>query len=206
MSDKKKRNVSGDVENGNNRELNLCTVFAAITRTDPSNPFYSSARQSNSQARCKAIISRPEKQSPRRFQAFFFGRHRHGDMNGSCLMRHQFGSVYLQKDTTPANPVFLNLQVYDRFKFITPFIAYKFSPLLIMSDAPAAIVTENGVPPVPQVEEAPAFKVSSSPPSFPPFLRLTPVQVFAGNLAYTTTDEGLKAFFAPVQNDMYVAT
>jgi len=30
-------------------------------------------------------------------------------------------------------------------------------------------------------------------------------QVFAGNLSYTTTDEGLKAFFAPVANDMYVA-
>jgi hypothetical protein len=30
-------------------------------------------------------------------------------------------------------------------------------------------------------------------------------QVFAGNLSYTTTDEGLKAFFAPVASDMYVA-
>ena len=30
-------------------------------------------------------------------------------------------------------------------------------------------------------------------------------KVFAGNLAYTTTDDGLKAFFAPVQSDMYVA-
>ena len=29
-------------------------------------------------------------------------------------------------------------------------------------------------------------------------------QVFVGNLAYSTTDEGLKAFFAPVQEDMYV--
>jgi len=47
-----------------------------------------------------------------------------------------------------------------------------------MSDAPAAPVT-NGVPPDTQVEEAPGFKV------------------FAGNLAYSTTDEGLKAFFAP---------
>ncbi|KAF9076372.1 hypothetical protein BDP27DRAFT_1284084 [Rhodocollybia butyracea] len=55
-----------------------------------------------------------------------------------------------------------------------------------MSDAPAAQVTENGAPPTTQ-EEAPGFKV------------------FAGNLAYTTTDEGLKAFFAPVQNDILSA-
>lgn len=27
-------------------------------------------------------------------------------------------------------------------------------------------------------------------------------QVFAGNLAYTTTEDGLKAFFAPVKDDM----
>lgn len=58
-----------------------------------------------------------------------------------------------------------------------------------MSDAPAAPVTENGVPPVAQdqVEEAPGFKV------------------FAGNLAYSTTDEGLKAFFAPVESDIISA-
>ena len=30
-----------------------------------------------------------------------------------------------------------------------------------------------------------------------------PRQVFVGNLAYSTTDEGLKTFFAPVQSDMY---
>jgi RNA recognition motif-containing protein len=54
-----------------------------------------------------------------------------------------------------------------------------------MSDAPAAQVTENGAPPATQ--EAPGFKV------------------FAGNLAYTTTDEGLKAFFAPVQSDIITA-
>jgi len=54
-----------------------------------------------------------------------------------------------------------------------------------MSDAPAAQVTENGAPPATQ--EAPGFKV------------------FAGNLAYTTTDEGLKAFFAPVQSDILTA-
>jgi len=54
-----------------------------------------------------------------------------------------------------------------------------------MSDAPAAQLTENGVPPTTQViEQAPGFKV------------------FAGNLAYSTTDEGLKAFFAPVQKDI----
>ncbi|KAL4081715.1 hypothetical protein V8B97DRAFT_2106924 [Scleroderma yunnanense] len=56
-----------------------------------------------------------------------------------------------------------------------------------MSDAQAAQVTENGVPPAtqgPLVEEAPGFKV------------------FIGNLAYSTTDEGLKTFFAPVQSDI----
>ncbi|TFY69928.1 hypothetical protein EVJ58_g157 [Rhodofomes roseus] len=56
-----------------------------------------------------------------------------------------------------------------------------------MSDAPAAPVTENGVPPATEekiVEETPGFKV------------------FAGNLAYSTTDEGLKAFFAPVASDI----
>ncbi|KAI0650017.1 hypothetical protein C8Q79DRAFT_941940 [Trametes meyenii] len=59
-----------------------------------------------------------------------------------------------------------------------------------MSDAPAAPVTENGVSPAAQesvVEETPGFKV------------------FAGNLAYTTTDEGLKAFFAPVQSEVLSA-
>ncbi|KAG6911675.1 hypothetical protein DXG01_007925 [Tephrocybe rancida] len=54
-----------------------------------------------------------------------------------------------------------------------------------MSDAPAAPVTENGAP-VTQ-EEAPGFKV------------------FAGNLAYSTTDEGLKTFFAPVESDILSA-
>jgi len=52
-----------------------------------------------------------------------------------------------------------------------------------MSNAP---VSENGVPSV-FVEESPSFKV------------------FAGNLAYTTTDDGLKAFFAPVQSDILSA-
>ncbi|KZT72595.1 RNA-binding domain-containing protein [Daedalea quercina L-15889] len=59
-----------------------------------------------------------------------------------------------------------------------------------MSDAPAATVTENGAPPATQekvVEETPGFKV------------------FAGNLAYSTTDEGLKAFFAPVASDILTA-
>ncbi|KAF5393759.1 hypothetical protein D9757_000189 [Collybiopsis confluens] len=55
-----------------------------------------------------------------------------------------------------------------------------------MSDALAAQVTENGAPPATQ-EEASGFKV------------------FAGNLAYTTTDEGLKAFFAPVESDIITA-
>lgn len=59
-----------------------------------------------------------------------------------------------------------------------------------MSDAQAAQVTENGVPPAAHeydIEEAPPFKV------------------FAGNLAYSTTDEGLKTFFAPVQSDIITA-
>lgn len=55
-----------------------------------------------------------------------------------------------------------------------------------MSDAPAAPAPENGVPPVVQdkVEEDPGFKV------------------FVGNLAYSTTEEGLKTFFAPVESDV----
>ncbi|KAJ7699906.1 hypothetical protein B0H17DRAFT_1328017 [Mycena rosella] len=54
-----------------------------------------------------------------------------------------------------------------------------------MSEAPVAPLTENGVPPVTQEKvEVPGFKV------------------FAGNLAYSTTDEGLKTFFAPVQSDI----
>jgi len=58
-----------------------------------------------------------------------------------------------------------------------------------MSDAQAAPVTENGAPPTTQdqVEETPGFKV------------------FAGNLAYSTTDEGLKAFFDPVKDDVLSA-
>lgn len=58
-----------------------------------------------------------------------------------------------------------------------------------MSDAPAAPVTENGVPPAAQetVTETTEFKV------------------FAGNLSYSTTDEGLKAFFAPVQSEILSA-
>jgi len=60
-----------------------------------------------------------------------------------------------------------------------------------MSDAPAAPVQENGVPPVAQDS-----KTSAVTPGF---------KVFAGNLAYSTTDEGLKAFFAPVVNDIISA-
>ncbi|KAH7920271.1 RNA-binding domain-containing protein [Leucogyrophana mollusca] len=58
-----------------------------------------------------------------------------------------------------------------------------------MSEAQApAQVNENGVPPSAQdAVEEPGFKV------------------FAGNLAYSTTDEGLKAFFAPVQSDIISA-
>jgi len=74
-----------------------------------------------------------------------------------------------------------------------------------MSDAPAAPITEQGEPPATQTEEVPSFKVIC----YPVLLALHPVfisfiQVFIGNLAYSTTDEGLKAFFEPVQNDMYV--
>jgi len=58
-----------------------------------------------------------------------------------------------------------------------------------MSDAQAAPVTENGVPQAAQANliESPEFKV------------------FAGNLAYSTTDDGLKAFFAPVQSEIISA-
>ncbi|KAF9535092.1 hypothetical protein CPB83DRAFT_889016 [Crepidotus variabilis] len=58
-----------------------------------------------------------------------------------------------------------------------------------MSDAQAPPVNADGVPQVEQnkVEEAPGFKV------------------FAGNLSYSTTDEGLKTFFAPVANDILTA-
>ncbi|KAK7695693.1 hypothetical protein QCA50_000329 [Cerrena zonata] len=59
-----------------------------------------------------------------------------------------------------------------------------------MSDAPDAPVVENGVSPVAQEStnvEEPGFKV------------------FAGNLAYSTTDEGLKAFFEPVNSDILTA-
>ncbi|KAK7470841.1 hypothetical protein VKT23_002258 [Stygiomarasmius scandens] len=57
-----------------------------------------------------------------------------------------------------------------------------------MSDASAAAapVTENGAP-VAEVQEEPGHKV------------------FAGNLAYSTTDEGLKAFFEPVSSDIITA-
>jgi len=55
-----------------------------------------------------------------------------------------------------------------------------------MGSAQAALATEDGVQSVP-VEETPSFKV------------------FAGNLAYNTTDDGLKAFFAPVQSDILTA-
>ncbi|KAJ7670917.1 hypothetical protein DFH06DRAFT_1293800 [Mycena polygramma] len=57
-----------------------------------------------------------------------------------------------------------------------------------MSDAPAAPVTEIGAPPV--TEEYP---------------EVPGVQVFVGNLAYSTTDEGLKTFVTPVQSDVLSA-
>ncbi len=73
-----------------------------------------------------------------------------------------------------------------------------------MSDAPAAKVTEQGVPPATQTEEAPSFKVTYCPllPA-PHHLSYPLMQVFIGNLAYSTTDQGLKAFFEPVQSDVY---
>lgn len=53
------------------------------------------------------------------------------------------------------------------------------------ADAQAAPVTANGAPAVVEKpQETPGFKV------------------FAGNLSYGTTDDGLKAFFAPVQDDI----
>ena len=77
-----------------------------------------------------------------------------------------------------------------------------------MSEAPAAPVTENGVPPATQekIDETPGFKVGRADPDVAyEHSPLLSRQVFAGNLAYSTTDEGLKAFFAPVQEDMYVS-
>ncbi|PBL02210.1 RNA-binding domain-containing protein [Armillaria gallica] len=56
-----------------------------------------------------------------------------------------------------------------------------------MSEAQVAQVAHDGAPPVTQDKEETGFKV------------------FAGNLAYATTDEGLKAFFAPVQSDVLSA-
>jgi len=59
-----------------------------------------------------------------------------------------------------------------------------------MSDAPAAPVTENGVSPQTQqviTEEIPGHKV------------------FAGNLAYSTTDEALRAFFDAAASDILSA-
>lgn len=74
-----------------------------------------------------------------------------------------------------------------------------------MSNAQAAPVTENGVSSVPQ-DEIPGCKVFLYFYSTISTISYNLSQkVFAGNLAYTTTDEGLKAFFAPVQSDMYVA-
>jgi RNA recognition motif-containing protein len=59
-----------------------------------------------------------------------------------------------------------------------------------MSDAQAAQVTQNGVPPTTQdkVEETPGFKV------------------FVGNLAYSIKDEGLKAFFSDFSDDLTSAS
>jgi len=64
-----------------------------------------------------------------------------------------------------------------------------------MSDAHNAQIIENGVPPAAQdkVEDI-GFKVS---PSFCyNFRDLSRFEVFAGNLAYSTTEDGLKTFFA----------
>ncbi|KAF9779482.1 hypothetical protein BJ322DRAFT_1101710 [Thelephora terrestris] len=60
-----------------------------------------------------------------------------------------------------------------------------------MSDAPAAPVLENGVPPVGQDSTT-----STVAPGF---------KVFIGNLAYSTTDDGLKDFFVPVEGDIISA-
>lgn len=40
--------------------------------------------------------------------------------------------------------------------------------------------------------------------AFKIFILILDDQVFAGNLAYTTTDEGLKTFFSAHASDMYV--
>jgi RNA recognition motif-containing protein len=51
----------------------------------------------------------------------------------------------------------------------------------------AAPVVDSGAVPTPAIDEQPGHKV------------------FTGNLAYTTTDEGLKSFFAPVAEDILSA-
>lgn len=56
-----------------------------------------------------------------------------------------------------------------------------------MADAPAATLSENGLAPTVNEEDAPGFKV------------------FAGNLAYSVKDETLREFFAPVQSDILSA-
>ncbi|CDO74053.1 hypothetical protein BN946_scf185043.g103 [Trametes cinnabarina] len=61
-----------------------------------------------------------------------------------------------------------------------------------MSDAPAA-------PAAPSSTRTACLRLRKT--STHPLFR----QVFAGNLAYSTTDEGLKAFFAPVQNEVLTA-
>jgi hypothetical protein len=64
------------------------------------------------------------------------------------------------------------------------YLKYSNYPLNKMSDAPAAQLTENSVPLMQVIKKIPSFKV------------------FTGNFTYSTMDEGLRAFFAPVQNDI----
>ena len=71
-----------------------------------------------------------------------------------------------------------------------------------MADSNPVPAVDSGAVPTPGVDEQPGHKVRSvaHTDSFWNFSHL--FQVFTGNLAYTTTDEGLKAFFSPVADDM----
>jgi RNA recognition motif-containing protein len=69
-----------------------------------------------------------------------------------------------------------------------------------MSDVQATPSTQQAAA---AVQDTSGFKVppSSDPPgSHSPTVH----KVFAGNLPYSVTDESLKAFFAPIANDMSV--
>ena len=74
-----------------------------------------------------------------------------------------------------------------------------------MSDAQAASVPENDAPSVPQEDFSGVKVFLCFYSTLSKISHILSQKVFAGNLAYTTTDEGLRSFFSPVKSDMYVA-